>query len=794
MKSFWMILAVILFVSTVAHAVENKGNLLADDVSPGVIKGLVIDEKTLVPLQGANISIEGTERGATANANGIFIIPDLPAGTYTIVVTFIGYTDRRFENLILSAEKTLDLGSISMAEEPLTLEAIVVTPGSFIIMGEGPISRQTLGSEELKNMSFAEDITRAVSRLPGVSSNDYSSKFTVRGGEADEVLMILDGMELYEPFHQRDFAGGLFSLVDIETIEGIDLLTGGFSAEYGNRQSAVFNMKTKQIEDNRRHNSVGLSIMHARAYADGTFAQNRGNYIFSARRGMLDQTFKLTGRNEITPVFYDMMGKFEYKLSPKYVFSFHALHAGDKTAVRDIVPEAYDIYDTDYGNSYAWLTLKSFHRENLFSRSLLYGGLISHNRHGDAKKYELADKTLFSLSDERSFNFVGVKQDWDWVVSKNLYLKSGFDIRQLNADYKYFFSINDLRINSSDSLVEFTDLIDIHTKPDGQQANAYVSVRFPLLEKLFIESGLRYDYASYTKDNLWSPRASFAYAFSKNTFLRGAWGYYYQTQFINNLDVNHNHSKFKPAELSKHYVVGFEHLFDNGISFRLDGYYKDISRISTIYQNLRDPWEVFSETRNDVVELEFDGATAKGIELFLKYDAGKKISWWVSYSLANAEEDIRSLRFEGLLTERTGMLPRVNNQLHTVYCDLNYRPNRRWHFNLSWQFYEGWPLTTYTYDSKTLDNGDLHFYQIHNTFRADKYPAYHRMDLRINRHLYFGFGRISAFLHIINLYNRENLRKFDLDVEPDGKGGYQIVEDHLNWFGLTPVLGFSFEF
>lgn len=794
MKSFGLFLTVILLAGTVAHAVENIESLLSSEVSAGTLKGSVIDEKTLDPLQGANISIEGTQRGTTAEADGIFIISDLPAGTYNIIITFIGYTDKRLDNLKVNEGEILDLAVILMAEEAITLEAIVVTPGSFAIMGEGPISRQTLGSEELKNMSFAEDITRAVTRLPGVSSNDYSSKFAVRGGEADEVLMTLDGMELYEPFHQRDFAGGLFSLVDIETIQGIDLLTGGFSSEFGNRQSAVFNMRTKQIEDGGRHTSTGLSIMQARIYTDGTFAQNKGNYILSARRGMLDQTFKLIGQEEITPVFYDMMGKVEYKLSPKNVLSFHALQAGDKTAVRDIKPEAYDIYDTDYGNTYAWLTLKSFYNKELFSRSLLYAGLISHNRYGDAKKYELADKTLFSLSDERSFNFFGVKQDWDWMVSERLYLKSGFDFKQLNADYKYFFSINDLRINSSDSLFYYSDLNDIHTKPTGQQASAYISARFPLLEKLFIESGLRYDYASYTNDNLWSPRASFAYAFSKTTFLRGAWGYYYQTQFINNLDVNHNHSKFNPAELSKHYVVGFEHLFDNGISIRLDGYYKDISRISTTYQNLRDPWEVFSETRNDVVELDFNGAAAKGIELFLKYDMGKRISWWFSYSLAKAEEDIRSLEFDGLLIKRTGTLPRINNQLHTIYCDLNYRPNNKWHFNLSWQFYEGWPLTTYTYNSKTLDNGDLHFYQIHNEFRAEQYPAYHRMDLRVNRHFYFNFGRISTFLHIINLYNRENLRKFDLDVDPDGQGGYKIVEDHLYWFGLTPVLGVSCEF
>jgi len=180
---------------------------------------------------------------------------------------------------------------------------------------------------------------------------------------------------------------------------------------------------------------------------------------------------------------------------------------------------------------------------------------------------------------------------------------------------------------------------------------------------------------------------------------------------------------------------------------------------------------------------------------------GKEISWWFSYSLAKAEENIKNLEYDGLLIKRTGNLPRINNQLHTIYCDVNYRPNEKWHFNLSWQYYNGWPLTTYSYTFQILTNGDLFFYPVHNGFRDDEYPAYHRMDLRINRHFNFAFGRISTFLHIINLYNRENLKKFDLEVlddtehiVSDGQGGYKTFEGHQNWFGITPVIGVSWEF
>ncbi|MCB0549315.1 MAG: TonB-dependent receptor [Phaeodactylibacter sp.] len=766
----------------------------------GGIKGLVLEGEYQEPLPGVHVMIEEIKVGTATEEDGSFLIPRLPPGEYTLSLSFLGYAKKRLENLKVGKDEILDIGIVQMEEEAFSLSTVTVTPGRFSIMGGAPLSRQTLTEKDLKNMSWAEDITRAVTRLPGVSSNDFSSKFTVRGGESDEVLITLDGMELYEPFHQRDFAGGLFSIVDIEAIQGIDLITGGFPAEYGMRQSGVFNMHTKRIADNQRHTSVGLSIMNARVYADGKFADNKGSYILSGRRGMLDATFSLIGETENTPIFYDALAKVSYNLNDKHTLSFHALRSGDRTKIRDIKPDNFDRHDTEYGNTYGWLTLSSYYRPNLSSQTLLYSGYITHNRRGLFSKIDYTDKGDFDLKDERSYAFVGLKQDWNWEASNRFILKGGIEARQLNAEYRYHNSITDIRINAQDSLINYSEQIDIDIKPSGQLASAYLSSRLKVLRKLILEAGFRYDYASYTNDKLWSPRLGFAYAFAENTFLRGAWGYFYQTQFINNLDVNHNGDQFNPAELSKHYVLGFEHLFSNGINFRIEGYYKDISNISPTYQNLRDPWEVFPESRNDVVRLEIDGATARGIEVFLKYDIGKRISWWFSYALAKAEDNITDIEFDGLLSARTGKHPRLNNQRHTVYADVNYRPNDKWHFNVSWQYYVGWPRTNYHYTYQSLPDGNLHFYQVHEEFNGVEYPAYHRMDLRANRHFQAKKGRITTFVHLINVYNRENLRKYDLDVTndegnlvPDGNGGYLYPADHKNWFGFIPVIGASWE-
>ena len=110
-------------------------------------------------------------------------------------------------------------------------------------------------------------------------------------------------------------------------------------------------------------------------------------------------------------------------------------------------------------------------------------------------------------------------------------------------------------------------------------------------------------------------------------------------------------------------------------------------------------------------------------------------------------------------------------------------------------------MTTYNYDFQVLDDVGLHFYPSHNTFRGQDYPAYHRMDMRINRHVQLRRGEVSVYLHLINLYNRENLKKFDLDVRddnenfvPDGKGGYKYFRDDKYWLGFIPALGISYTF
>ncbi|MDX1701950.1 MAG: TonB-dependent receptor, partial [Melioribacteraceae bacterium] len=450
------------------------------------ISGKIVNGRTGEALSMINISILGSTKGAISDQNGYFQIKNLIPNNYSLLISAIGFKQKILLNVDVGIENTVDLKEIKLEEGEITLDEIIITPGAFSIMGSEPLSRQTLDRESFKNMSYTEDITRAVSRLPGISSNDFSSKFTVRGSETDEVLITLDGMELYDPFHQRDFSGGLFSIVDIETIQKIDLMTGGFSAEYGQRQSGVFKMQTKDVI-NQRRSSIGLSIINARLYTEGQFADKKGSYLISARRGMLDQTFKLIDETENIPIYYDILGKVEYKLDKKHTLSIHGLQAADKTEVRDVVPTEvdYDIHDTWYNNSYLWITLKSVYNPSLFSRSIIYGGHITHHRHGSAFKVGYSDKVKFRLKDKRKLDFGGIKQDWNWVPDKNLAIKGGIDYKKLFSEYRYNLALTDVRVNQQGIVEDYNESRMVNTNPDGDQFAAYLSSALSVTQKLF---------------------------------------------------------------------------------------------------------------------------------------------------------------------------------------------------------------------------------------------------------------------------------------------------------------------
>jgi outer membrane cobalamin receptor len=665
---------------------------------------------------------------------------------------------------------------------------VIVTPGMFSIMGAGPTVRQSLTREDLETVPFGEDVYRALNRLPGISGSDFSAKFNVRGGENDEVMVLFDGLELYDPFHLKDIEGGALSVIDVAAVDGIDLMTGGFPAAYGGRMSGVFNMRSIRPEARRRQTSVGLSMMNARVGSRGVFENGKGHWLLSARRGYLDLVLDLMGEEDPPrPVYYDVLGKAEYQIHPKHKLAANLLFAQDRL---DYVEDDDDEDQTSYRNGYGWLTLKSTPSKKLFVQTLASYGNVEHERNGIA--YTGFDRAVdFTVADRQRFDVLGIKQDWTLDLAERLLVKWGVDFKYYDAEYNYFSTKR--RVRSTDPPLIATDTTDVDLDPSGTTIGLYLSNRFQPTAALTVEPGLRYDRNSFTGDDLLSPRLNAAYALGRQTYVRAGWGFFYQTDRIHEIRVAEGERTFSPAQRAIHWVAGIEHTFRNGYNLRVEGYYRDESELRPDYRNFSNTLEVFPELQDDRFRVNLAGAVSKGVEAYFKYDRGGRWTWWSSYALAFADDDLRSVVFQDVeYTEGAGEYPGKNDQRHTFSLDVNYRPTSNWRVNAAWHYHSGWPYTPLELVSQPGPDGSTLYFASYGDFQSAEYPAYHRLDLTVNRYFRTSSGLVSLFLSVMNVYNHGNVRNIDYDWVANPQAERPVLlETEEHWFKLLPSIGVS---
>ena len=659
-------------------------------------------------------------------------------------------------------------------------------------MGKVPYSQQTLTKAEFQNITFAEDAYRAIRRLPGISSNDYSAHFNIRGGKSNEILVQLDGLQLYEPFHMKDFTGGLLSIIDVAAIGGIDLLTGGYTSEFGDRMSGVFNINTINSYPDKNKFSVGLSMMNARVMASGTFADQNGYYFFSARRGYLDLVLPIVSENDEypSPKYYDLLGKIEYKLNKNHTMSLNYLHAQDNM---DFTEEDKDYSETSYGNFYLWLTNKYFITDKLFLRNIVSFGRISQDKRGTGFTFD-DFKLHFNVRDEKYFNIYRIKQDWDFEISDKYILKWGFDLSNGQSNYNYYAFNNNWYFDNNSGHRANPDSLLVLIEPSGNQVGTYLSNRVNIIKPLTAEIGFRFDYASHTDEKLISPRFNLAYSLGDNTFLRGGWGYYHQFQGLHELETKWNKRNFNKAQFAKHYLLGFEHYFNRNFHLRIEGYYKEIKNRPTEFRSYQVPLnlEVYPEFAYNFAEVYIDKSIAKGIEVYLKYKIDEKFSLWASYSYSVAIDKISEIDYQNQNIPVDKFYHGLTDQTNTAYLDFNYKPNRDWDLNFGVQFHTGWPYNE-PEDRSFYDSDEKFFNSVFSKYNSLRFPNYLRVDLRINRFFHTSAGTLSVFLELINLFSKDNVRAYDFDISSDSAGNFSFTKNPSRWFPLLPSIGIRWE-
>ncbi len=753
------------------------------------------------PLAEADVQVLGTLAHVRSDPDGFFTLRDVPAGAQTLIVEAGGYRSLRVTKIAVRPGQQTELNPIRLAllrdgdgteqlegvtvratdlANLLTLKEVVVTPSRFDIAEERIAPNVTLTGAELEKLpQLGEDLYRTISRLPGLSAHDFSAKFWVRGAPNNQMLARFDGVDLIEPFHLKDF-DGILSIVDLQTIGSIGLVTGGFTSDYGDRLAGVLTMETQADPGTKNRTTLGLSVTNVRATSQGSFDDGRGHWLAAARRGYLDLALKLGGSDvDVSPFYYDFSGKVEYELTPHQALSVHVLYAGDsfKALNSADVPDLRSSYDSGY----VWAGWRGDFGERLSGEAVLSFSRLDWHRSGSG----LFDGyQSLSLRDDRQLDVLGLRQDWTLNLTPQALLRTGFEYKTGEASYDYALS-RQLATIVSGNLLPIFRTRNAALKPDGTTQAVYLAPRFQPWGPLIIEPAVRFERHTYSGlyggESAWSPRLNASLALGRTT-LRAAWGIYRQAQGLHELSVQDNETTYRPPEKAEQRVLGLSRKLESGVELRLEAYERLSSHLRPRWENLVDPFSAFPEALYDRVRLNPTRGRARGTELIVERRGSGRFEWGASYAYAVSEEQIGAR-----------WVPRNRDQRHTVYADATYAASPNWQFSAAWQFHTGWPVTDQIFKLEPLNDGTATYSWVYGPVNAGRAPSYQRLDLRATRVYRLKRGTLRVYADIFNAYGHANVDGYDHSAAIVN-GQLVVKKEPLTMFPFLPSVGASWEF
>lgn len=658
---------------------------------------------------------------------------------------------------------------------PVLMDRFVVTPSHFDLADPRTGNPSTLTQRDLETLpQVGEDLFRSIARLPGVAADDFTAKFWVRGAPQRQLLVRLDGADLLEPFHLKDVDGAL-STIDLRAIARLDLMTGGFNADFGNRAAGVLLLESVSPTGPRPTSSLGLSLTSMRVGAAGTLAAGRARWLASIRRGYPDIALRVEGRgDDIFPRYWDAYAKAEVDLSPDHAVSVHFLHAADTLRV---VEEDGPALHSQYGSDTTWARWQARFSERIRMETVASAAWLTWHRDGNGL---YGDRYRLELRDRRSLATIDLRQDWSIALTGRPFVRAGWNYGHGSADYSYRL-LRDEPFVRNGQLVGIPRTLQLSPSVTGESFGAFAAAQYAPTDRLTVEPGIRFDRHPYTADSHLSPRLNVALQLAAATTLRAAWGAYGQAQGLHELAVPFGDASFRRAELAEHRILSLEHRFANGVSARLESYQRLTRDPQPHWINRFNSYNVFPEAQTDRLLLRPDRATAQGIELMLQQRGRSRFDWTISYALARATEQIAG-----------AAVPVARDQRHTFYADLSYSPTPLWRLSAAWQFHTGWPITDTQYSLATLANGSRITTRGFGPVFGSRLPAYHRLDLRASRTIPLRHGTLKVFVDIFNATNRDNAIAYDYSTTISG--GVLTVRKHTRaMLPIIPSAGISWD-
>jgi hypothetical protein len=631
-------------------------------------------------------------------------------------------------------------------QQPVTLpalEEVMIVASRHSLFDRDPSGDRFLTGDEIRLMPhIADDAFRALHRLPGAAADDFSAPFHLRGGTVDEVKVVLDGLEIFEPFHLRTLFSPL-SIIDPGVIGRAQVFSGGFTADFGNHMSGVIDI-VSDLPDTRPVHELGVSFVNTFARSSGVFASGRGTYQVSGRRGYLDLIAdkKEDAGEQLVPRYSDVFARASYMLNDTVDVTTQVLLANDD--VRFSQPsEGREVSDKS-SLEYAWLAIDFEPTDVLTWRSALFTGRVESNE--DGRSDNQPEETLSRLY-SRNVEISGLQSNLDLRVNSAQMWKIGARYRKVEANYDYFIdSVRHMDVGGFDT--QTTLQRDIVASRQGDELGAFVAYRFQPSGKAVMELGVRWDKQTYTdtpEHTQLSPRINGLYRLAERTDVRFSWGRYHQPQGIQSLQVEDGIDHYFPAECAEHRVAGIRHRFKSGVETQVDLYTKHYSNARPRFENALDTYEFAPESTFDRVRIEPDSAESRGVEITLRNRQSKGFDWWLNYTWSKAEDEFSGVK-----------VPRSWDQRHAFTANLTWRGDY-WSMSAIGGYHSGRPRTNLLVVPILDGAGDVVGIDTDLSQRnRDRYDGYSRVDVRLSRNVKLARSNFEFYFEVFNLLNTTN--------------------------------------
>ncbi len=765
------------------------------------LSGNVTDATSNESLIGVTILVNELNTGTVSNEYGFYSIT-IPEGEYTVTISYLGYGDQQ-RSIVLDKAIRMDYQLVPETEE---LDEVVVTEDVEKINIRKPeMSINRLSIQTIKQIPVVlgeVDVIKSILLLPGVTNaGEGASGFNVRGGAADQNLILLDEAIIFNSSHLF----GLFSVFNPDAIKDLKLYKGGIPARYGGRVSSVLDIYQKEGNSKQFQLNGGIGAVSSRLLAEGPIVKDRGSFLVGGRASYAHLFLRLTD-NDNTAYFYDLNTKLSYKLNDSNSLFLSGYFGRDVFSISDS-------FENLYGNSLVNLRWNHLFSDRLFSNlSLIYSdyfygleldfvgfewnsGITNFNLKYDFKHYLTDDFQLnyglnniyykfnpgeITPNDESSginpdklidkfANESAVYIDAEHKLNSKLALQYGIRL-------SHFIRLGQDQLNTyeNDQPVLFDPELQIYQKAD------------PLATESFSRSDVL---ESFT--NL-EPRFSLAYSFNDNTAIKASYNRLSQyLHLISNtnsptpLDVWAPSGRYIKPQILDQYAVGyFKNFKDNVFSFETEAFYKQIdNRIDYI-----DGADLIANDAIEQVILNGE-ARAYGLEFLLKKNLGD-FQGWLAYTLSKSEQ-----RTLPRTPEETG----INNgnwyntpydKTHDISFNGTYKINDQWRFNTNFIYQTGQPVT---YPIAQFEFQGLVVPQF-GLRNVNRLPDYHRLDISANFIPKRKNGKQwkgEWVFGIYNLYNRRNAASVTFS-ENSETGVNEATR--LSIFGVVPSVTYNFKF